>query len=69
MQVEFARRGAATAVLPAARVVAAEDPLWKQLYPHTQEQFGGLRYYPYDTYSDHWDEIEKVWTSEVLRHG
>jgi spermidine/putrescine-binding protein len=69
LQAGFARRGSATAVLPAAQKVAAEDPLWKQLYPHTAEQFAGLRYYPYDTYADHWDEIEKVWTSEVLRHG
>jgi spermidine/putrescine-binding protein len=69
VQAEFARRGSATAVLPAARAVAAEDPLWKALYPHTEEQFRTLRYYPYDVYADHWDDIEQVWTREVLRHG
>jgi hypothetical protein len=28
------------AVLPAARRVAAEDPLWAPLYAHTEEQYG-----------------------------
>jgi putative spermidine/putrescine transport system substrate-binding protein len=69
MQVEFGRRGSATAVLPAAQRLAAVDPLWGQLYPHTPEQFRSLRYYPYDTYFDHWDAIEQFWTREVLRHG
>ncbi|HMF13592.1 MAG TPA: extracellular solute-binding protein, partial [Gemmataceae bacterium] len=69
IQVEFARRGMATAVLGAAQKVAAEDPLWKSLYPHTEEQLQTLRYYPYDVYFDHWKDIEKVWTREVLRHG
>jgi spermidine/putrescine-binding protein len=69
MQYEFAKRGSATAVLPAAQRIAAEDPLWSRLYPHTEEQFRSLRYYPYDSYFDHWDRIEKVWTREVLRNG
>lgn len=69
VQAEFARRGSATAVLPAAQKVAAEDPYWKSLYPHTAEQFRGLHYYPYDVYAEHWDEIERYWTREVLRHG
>ncbi|HMF12833.1 MAG TPA: extracellular solute-binding protein [Gemmataceae bacterium] len=69
MQVEFARRGMATAVPGAAETVAAEDPYWKSLYPHTEAQLRTLRYYPYDVYFDHWNEIEKVWTREVLRHG
>lgn len=69
MQYEFAKRGSATAVPSAARRLAAEDPLWASLYPHTEEQFRGLRYYPYDAYFEHWDEIEKFWTREVLRHG
>lgn len=69
MQYEFAKRGSATAVLSAARRIAAEDPLWASLYPHTQEQFSRLRYYPYDAYFEHWDEIETFWTREVLRHG
>jgi spermidine/putrescine-binding protein len=69
LQYEFARRGSATAVLPAARRIAAEDPLWASLYPHTEEQFHSLRYYPYDVYFEHWDEIDRFWTREVLRNG
>ncbi len=69
VQAEFARRGSATAVLAAARTVAAEDPYWKSLYPHTEEQFRGLQYYPYDVYAEHWDAIEQEWTREVLRRG
>jgi spermidine/putrescine-binding protein len=69
MQVEFARRGSATAVLPAAQTLAAEDPLWKSLYPHTEDQFRTLRYYPYDAYFEHWDDIERIWTREIMRHG
>ncbi|MGH7225288.1 MAG: ABC transporter substrate-binding protein [Gemmataceae bacterium] len=69
MQYEFAKRGSATAVLSAARRVAAEDPLWASLYPHTEEQFRDLRYYPYDAYFEHWDEVDKFWTREVLRNG
>jgi spermidine/putrescine-binding protein len=69
MQYEFAKRGSATAVLSAARRVAAEDPLWASLYPHSEEQFRGLCYYPYDAYFEHWDEIDKFWTREVLRNG
>jgi spermidine/putrescine-binding protein len=69
MQRAFARRGSATAVLAAARDVAAEDPFWRQIYPGTEEQFRSLRYYPYDVYSRHWDHIVKVWDREVLRKG
>jgi spermidine/putrescine-binding protein len=69
VQLELARRGSATAVPAAARRAAAEDPLWGRLYPHTEEQFADLRYYPYDTYAGHWDDIEKFWTREVLRNG
>jgi spermidine/putrescine-binding protein len=67
MQKEFARRGSATAVLAAARTVAAEDPFWKRIYPSTQEQFKTLRYYPYDVYAANWDHIAKIWDREVLR--
>jgi len=69
MQYEFAKRGSATAVLSAARRIAAEDPLWASLYPHTEEQLRALRYYPYDVYFEHWDDIDKFWTREVLRNG
>jgi spermidine/putrescine-binding protein len=69
MQLEFARRGSATAVLPAARRMASEDPLWASLYPHTEKQLRDLRYYPYDTYFEHWEQIDEFWSREVLRNG
>jgi spermidine/putrescine-binding protein len=69
VQKGLARRGSATAVLSAARAVAEEDPLWKQLYPSTEEQFRSLRYYPYEAYFRDWDRISRAWDREVLRKG
>jgi spermidine/putrescine-binding protein len=69
MQLGFARRGMATAVPAVAERMTAEDPLWKQLYPHTAEQFRTLRYYPYDVYAEHWDHLADVWDRTVLRRG
>lgn len=67
MQLAFARRGSATAVPSVAARMAAEDPFWKQLYPHTEAQFRGLRYYPYEVYAEHWDVIADTWDRTVLR--
>jgi spermidine/putrescine-binding protein len=67
MQMAFARRGSASGVLSVARKMAAEDPLWKRLYPSTEEQLRSLRYYPYDAYFRDWDHIGRVWDREVLR--
>jgi spermidine/putrescine-binding protein len=67
LQIEFARRGSATALLSAARKVADEDGFWKQLYPHTEAQFQSLRYYPYDAYFAHWNDIAAVWDRDILR--
>jgi spermidine/putrescine-binding protein len=69
MQREFARRGSATAVPAVAERVAAEDPFWKQLYPHTADGFRTLRYYPYDVYAEHWDHLADAWDRTVLRDG
>jgi spermidine/putrescine-binding protein len=69
MQLGFARRGSATAVLGVAAQMAAEDPFWKQLYPHTAEQFRALRYYPYELYAEHWDRLADAWDRTVLRKG
>jgi spermidine/putrescine-binding protein len=69
VQRAFARQGSATAVPKVAREMAAEDPLWKQIYPSTEEQLKALRYYPYDVYAAHWDDITKVWDREILRKG
>jgi spermidine/putrescine-binding protein len=67
MQLAFARRGSASAVPAVARQMAAEDQTWKSIYPHTDEQLRALRYYPYDTYAEHWDDIASYWDRHVLR--
>jgi putative spermidine/putrescine transport system substrate-binding protein len=67
IQLEFARRGMATARSDTAAKMAAEDPLWKSLYPHTDEQFRTLKYYPYDVYASHWDQLADRWDRTVLR--
>ena len=67
VQREFARRGMATSRPDTATAMAAEDPLWKSLYPHTAQQFKELRYYPYDTYASNWDELSDRWDRTVLR--
>jgi putative spermidine/putrescine transport system substrate-binding protein len=69
MQLGFARRGSATALPVVAEQMAAEDPFWKQLYPHTAEQFRTLRYYPYEVYAEHWDHLADTWDRTVLRKG
>lgn len=69
VQLEFARRGMATARPDTAAAMAAEDPLWKSIYPHTPEQFKTLRYYPYDFYATRWDELVDRWERTVLRPG
>ena len=68
-QVAFARGGSACARPDAAAKMAAEDPLWKSLYPHAPEQFAALRYYPYDAYARQWDHLADTWDRTVLRGG
>jgi spermidine/putrescine-binding protein len=69
VQLGFARRGMATARPDTAAKMAAEDPLWKALYPHTDEQFKTLKYYPYDVYASQWDQLADRWDRTVLRGG
>jgi len=69
VQLGFALRGSATALPKVAARVAASDPLWASIYPHTSEQFAQLRYYPYETYAKHWDDIAEYWERRVLRSG
>ena len=69
VQLEFARRGMATARSDTAQVIAAEDPLWKSFYPYTADQFQSLRYYPYEFYASRWDELADRWERTVLRAG
>jgi len=67
VQTAIARRGAGTSHVAAAKAVAAEDPVWAATYPHTDEQFRGMRYFPYDAYFKDWDRIKKAWEQEILR--
>lgn len=67
VQHEFARRGMATALPQTAAKMAAEDPYWKTFYPHTDEQFRTLQYYPYDVYAAHWNEFADRWDRTILR--
>src|SRR5262249_7040623 len=69
MHLAFARRGSATAVPAVAKRMAEEDDVWKRIYPYTQEQLRSLRYYPYETYAEHWDDIATYWDRQVLRKG
>ncbi|MBY0232729.1 MAG: PotD/PotF family extracellular solute-binding protein [Gemmataceae bacterium] len=62
----FARRGMAAALPAVAAKVAAEDERWASLYPHTEEQFRQLRYYPYEAYARDWDDISDRWDRTVL---
>ena len=67
MQAAVARRGAGTSHAEAAREVASEDPNWARTYPHTDEQFSAMRYYPYEAYFKDWERIKKTWEQDVLR--
>ncbi len=67
VQAAVARRGAGTSHADAAKEVAAADPDWAKTYPHTDEQFRALQYYPYESYFKDWERIKKTWEQEVLR--
>ena len=69
IQLEFCRRGSATSILAVAETMAKEDSFWKNIYPHTKDQFNSLQYYPYDTYSKNWKEISETWDRTILRKG
>ncbi len=67
MQTEFAKNGSMTAVLSVAQQVAAKDSFWKQIYPSTEAQLKQIRYYPYEAYFKHWNDIVSAWDQEILR--
>src|SRR5262249_12443012 len=69
VQREFTRNGCMSSILSVAQEAAADDPFWKQIYPSSEEQLRTLRYYPYDVYFKHWDDIVATWDREVLRKG
>ena len=67
VQTAVAKRGAGTSHLEAAREAAQADPDWARTYPHTDEQFRAMRYYPYEAYFKDWERIKRTWEQEVLR--
>ncbi|HEX2570646.1 MAG TPA: extracellular solute-binding protein [Polyangia bacterium] len=67
VQLDFARGGSMTPILSVAEKRAAEDPFWKQIYPSTEAEMRGVRYYPYDAYFKDWDGIVAAWDHEILR--
>ncbi len=69
MQLGFSQRGQATSRLDVAEKMAADDPVWKSLYPHSQRQFSDLNYYPYDTYAKQWNDLSDRWDRTILRDG
>ncbi len=69
VQLAVARRGSATARPDTAAQMAAEDPRWAELYPHTPDQFRTLAYYPYDWYAGRWEALADRWDRTVLRGG
>lgn len=69
VQTGFARSGQATANPSVAAKIAAENELWKSIYPSKPEQLSAVNYYPYDIYMSQWDELVKVWDREILRKG
>lgn len=69
VQSAMAKRGAGTSHVAAARAVAATDPVWAATYPHTDDGFRTMKYFPYEAYFKNWGGIKKVWEEEVLRKG
>jgi spermidine/putrescine-binding protein len=67
VQVAVARAGMGTSHAAAAREVAAGDANWARTYPHTDDEFRAMRYFPYEAYFKDWDGIKKAWEQDVLR--
>ena len=65
-QREYAAAGFPSAIPGVAQDVAAGDALWARVNPHTAADFDRLRYYPYDTYLRHWDDMTARWNRQVL---
>lgn len=69
VQTEYARGGSMTPIASVAKRTADRDPLWKQIFPSTEEQLRAVQYYPYEAYFKDWDDIATTWDREVLRKG
>ncbi len=67
-QTALAASGEYSCAIPeVAAAQAAKDPIWGRAFPHTDEDFRNLAYYPYDALSS--EAITRVWDREVLRKG
>jgi len=69
VQTEYARGGSMTPIVSVAKKTAEADPLWKRIFPSTEEQLKAAQYYPYEAYFKDWDNIVTTWDQEVLRKG
>ena len=65
-QREYAAAGFPSPIPEVAEEQARRDPLWARVNPHTSGDFAALRYYPYDAYLKHWDDMTSRWDQEVL---
>lgn len=64
----LAASGEYAAAIPAvAQEQAAADEVWAAAFPHTDEDFAALQYYPYDAYYENQVMIEDTWNREILR--
>ena len=61
--------GASKGIGAAAAEAFAEEGCDVMLAARNDEQLKALRYYPYDTYAEHWDDIASFWDKQVLRKG
>ncbi|HYU17907.1 MAG TPA: ABC transporter substrate-binding protein [Chloroflexota bacterium] len=50
-----------------AAEVAPRNPIWARVYPHSQEDWANLNYYPYDVYDKQASKIVDFWNREILR--
>lgn len=62
----YAAAGFPTPIPEIAQEQAARDALWQRVNPHREEDFARLQYYPYDTYSRHWEDMTSRWNQQVL---
>lgn len=65
-QREYAAAGFPSPIPEVAAERAEADPLWARVNPHTEADFAGLHYYPYDAYLRHWDDMTARWNQQVL---
>lgn len=52
-----------------AAEVAPGKPIWARVYPHSQQDWESLSYYPYDAYDKNQAKIVDFWNREILKKG